>query len=259
MGLLSALAKNVWYLRNEDTIPKQIIQGQFPAEDLIEDTSNNYAVHNSLNRQRPILQFLNGNVDTVSFRATLLNTNAFIGDVEKDLETLKKWKTRDEKLGRPPILSFWVGDGKVKNTSCVISSLSGITYDKVTRLGALRRIVLTVNLMKYEPYSLESNLLGETRYHRAAKRDYYEMLTFYEYGSPIMGDIIRKRHPTKQNIQVGDVIKLPSKYTLRKEIIEPKSIVLQNVNTKKTSPQRTVYLETLESRNRNYVSHVIKE
>jgi hypothetical protein len=265
MGVLDFLSKDVWNLTNVDT--GDTIKGQFPPEDLKEETSNKYSTTTSLNRQNPIVQFLSGNVDTVSFVVTLFNTSGFTGktafdfggDIKNDLDRLKSWKQRDENLGRPPILSLSVGDDMVSMESCIITSLSGISYDKPTKLGALRRVKLTINLMKYEPFSLDSSTSGETRYHRAKLRDYYEILTYDEYGSPEMGDIIRKRHPKKTNIQPADVIKLPSKATLRREIIEPKSIALKNITNRKSSPQKELLLDILEERNRNYVSYVIQD
>jgi hypothetical protein len=266
MGLLDLLSKNVWYLSNEDSTPPSTIQGQFPPEELKEETGNKYSVQTSLNRQNPIVQFLSGEADTLSFVATMFNYSGFTGknifdfggDAKDDLDTLKSWKQRDENLGRPPILSFSVGDGMVGMATCIITSLGSITYDKPTKLGRFRRARLTVNLMRYEPFSLEASTSGETRYHRAALRDYYEMLTYREYGSAEMGDIIRKRHPTKPNIQPADIIKLPSKATLRREIIAPSSIVFQNATNRKSTPQRELMLAVLEERNRNYVSHIIQ-
>jgi len=265
MGLLDLLSKNVWYLSNEDVTPPSIIQGQFPPEELKEETSNKYSIQTSLNRQNPIIQFLSGEADTISFVATMFNHSGFtgktvfdfVGDVKDDLDTLKSWKQRDENLGRPPILSFSVGDGMVGMASCIITSLGNIAYDKPTKLGKFRRAKLTINLTRYEPFSLAASTSGETRYHRAALRDYYEMLTYREYGSAEMGDIIRKRHPTKLNIQPADIIKLPSKATLRREIIAPGSIIFQNITNKKSTPQRELMLMVLDRRNRNYVSHII--
>jgi len=264
MGLIDRLfGTRKWHLYNKDAGDE--IEGQFEPEDLTEGgIGSKYAEHSALNRKHPIVQFLSGESETVSFSAMLYARDSLIGSVgftaiKHDLDKLKNWARRDEKLGRPPILTFWVGDQHVSMDSCVLETLNGIAYGRPTALGTMRSVRMSISLLKYEPFSLEDESSGETRYHRAKTRDYYEMLTYREYGDPAMGDIIRKRHPTKPNIQTADIIKLPSKDALRKDKVKPTSIILETAFDKRASPQRARRLAMLESRDRSHVSHVILE
>lgn len=260
MGLFDMLfAFDVWYLENTDAIPPLRLQGQFVAINPTETISNRYAQHNALNRAKPIIQFLNGEADRVSFQVRLRARDALFSSVEDNLNMLKSWARRDDALKRPPILSFWIADGHLSLSKCVIESLSGITYGKPTSLGAIQDVTLTINLLEYDPYSLEEVGAFETRYHRAKIRDYYEMLAYREYRNPLLGDVIRKRHPDKQKIKVAEVIKLPSVEAIRKEVIEPKSIPFSTAYGKKETPQRTLRLQMFERTNRTHVSHVLKQ
>lgn len=255
MGLIDTLfGQRTFFLRNEDSGKE--LQGQFQAENVSKNVGANYSTSSALNMQTPIRQFINGEVDTVTFQATFFNRDEFFGGAEDDLELLESWVRRDSEKGRPPILSFSVGDGHLSMVSCVMEKLSQ-TLMPPTFTGRLHGVVCDITLTKYQGYSLEGPAPGETRYHRAKDRDYYEMLTWNEYGSAEMGDIIRKRHPDKPNLQIADIVKLPSVEAIRTERIEQKSNVLKTAYGKKDTPQRALRLSTFESRNRTYVSHII--
>lgn len=246
-----------WFLKNEDT--GQELQGQFEPEQLTENIAQKYAKHGALNRAHPIVQFLSGEAQTTTFRATLFGRDTLFTSAQDDLDLLKEWGQRDDTLERPPIMSFWVGDGHLEIASCVIESLGGIVYGRPTLFGGLKTVTLNIQLLKYVPFDLEGDAGGETRYHRARVRDYYEMLTYREYGSALIGDVIRKRHPSKPVIEVADIIKLPSASVLRKDRVETKSIPLRNSYSRKPSPQRSLRLWMFEQRDRSYTSHIVIE
>lgn len=257
MAVEDLFAVRTWFLKNEDS--GQELQGQFEPENLVDNVGVKYAKINALNRQNPIVQFISGDARTVTFVARLFARDSLFKDAKDSYDLLKKWAERDPNLERPPILSFWVGDGMMSMALCVIESLGGITFDRPTFGGAWRGATLPITLLKYEPFSLESVEGGETRYHRAKFQDYYEMLTYREYGDAMIGDVIRKRHPSKPNIQIGDIIKLPSVQTLRRERTSTKSIPLQTAYGRKETPQRRLRLEMFEKRDRDYVSHIVIE
>lgn len=268
MGIASVvsgiLGGVTWSLKNLDN--DDMIQGQFEAEDLVENVSTKYSKISSLNRQNPILQYIGGELDTVTFKARMWNqisgaTAAHLarfGAASDTLEKLKSWARRDDKTGRPPILQFSAaGDHPLAYDKCVIESLGGISYDPPTTLGKMRGVTVTITLLKYTDYTLEGYKGGETRYHHAKTGDYYELLTYREYGSAMMGDIIRKRHPGKLNIQTNDIIKLPSIEVLRNERVEPTSLMLKDAFGRISSPQRTLRLDMITRRNYVYYSHII--
>lgn len=246
----------VWFLKNVDT--DETLQGQFPAENVTENVGSQYATHSTLNRQHSILQFTRGEVTTLSFDSMFFQQSRD-EDITQPLRLLKSWSQRDNKLGRPPILNFWIGDGHAEFRQCVCKSVASIKYGEPTSLGAMRQVSFTVNLDEYTPFSLATKGNFETRYHNARQADYYEMLTVREYGDPMLGDVIRKRHPTKPNIQVGDIIKLPSIEAVRRSSIVPTSIPLADAFSRKDTATKRRFLEVLESRSQPFDSHVLQE
>jgi len=242
---------------NTDT--GQLLKGDFAPVSTTEEVKANYAQHTSLGMQKTILQFLHGEADKVSATIRLFNAHSLDYNAEKTLTLLKLWTKRDALLQRPPVCSFWVGDAHVEMTDCVIESLSGITYGQPSFFGGLRDVSLTMNLLKYEQYTIDEKGVYETRYHRMKQNDYFEAVCQREYNNPMLGDVIRHRHPTNVNPQIGDVVKLPSIEAIRKEVVEPKSIPLNGAYSKKETPQRARRIEMFDLRNVAYVSHVMTE
>lgn len=247
----------VWNLLNLDTF--EIIKGQFHAEELTENIGSVWRDTWALNRKHPITQFLHGETNTFSFRGRLF-ARSFLEstlEVKDQLNQLKEWAERAEAEARPPVLEFWIGDYHAWMASCVIDSLSDIRYERPTAAGSLRHATFTVNLRRYTPYSLEEAPPGDTRYHRARRRDYYELLAYREYKLPSLGDVVRKRHPSQPNLVTGDVVKMPSLEAIRTEKVAPSSISLQTAYQRKESPQRSLRLQMFDARDRVHVSHIL--
>lgn len=244
-----------WFLQNQTT--KQIIRGQFYPIDLTKEVRPNYAVHVALSRTKEIVQFLNQSADTLSFRVVMNNRDGFSQHVENDYQTLESWARPDPIYGnKPPILTFWVGQGW-ELMECIITSLSNIKYEEPFLNGRIRNISFVISLRKYEPFSLKGVGNYETRYHRAVVNDYYELIAQREYKNPMLGVIIRNRHPDKPYVQVGDVIKLPSVEAIRKERAQPTSIAFRTMLGKKITPQKELHRLMFDNRNITYLSHII--
>jgi hypothetical protein len=258
MGMLDQfLSAKKWFLHNEDT--NEIIVGQFAPEGLTQEVSSNWAQHTSLNRNTPILQYINGKSDTISFNSMFYSDN-FVNfyKVEEKIKKLKSWAKRNSDISRPPIVTFWLGDGHLEQTS-IIDSISGITYGEPTILGTIRFVKFTVNLLQYEEFDIEATETGETRYHRSRERDYYELVAYREYKDPNIGDVIRKRHPTKPNIVAGTIVKLPSSSAIKTEKVTQTSTSLKTAYGRSETPQKALRVDMFNRRNRSYVSHVIVE
>jgi hypothetical protein len=256
MSLFTKL--RTWFLTNTETF--QTIEGQFEATGVTESGwGGEYAEHFSLNAAKAITQFLHGQTNKITFQARLRSYSAIdFSDIEDTLNNLKVWSTKLAGAdGHPPILTFWIGDAHIQLPECVIESLGDIQYDQPTAFGGLRGCTFTITLREYVPFSLDESFFGETRYHRARRRDYYEALTLREYGDPMLGDVIRKRHPDKPNIQAGDVIKLPDKSTLRTAKVKQTSLALKTGFDKEDTAQKRLRKDMLDKRNRPFVSHVI--
>ncbi len=248
--------------------PTDRVEGQFHAEGLTEEVSSEYSEKFALNRQNPLTQFVHGNTETITFTGRLFAARAFVESVDDQLKKLKSWVRRDAVTGRPPLLSFSLGDGHVEMEKCVLQSLSGITYERPTAFGALRHVTFTVNLRKFTDFALPKFQLpgvgalgspfGDTRFHTARRGDYYESLTELEYGDALLGDLIRRRNPDKPNIQIGDVIALPSASTIQGQRVTQQSVALKTAFDRQPTPQRDLRVDIFKRRDRSLRSFVLQ-
>jgi hypothetical protein len=263
----------VWNLRNLDT--NETLQGQFEATAVSENIPVTWESHTALNRSRSIKQFVNRGDGTLSFGARFyqdsivgdpfLGGGPILGNPPKlgtskslgKLATLKKWCEPDPALRRPPILEFWVGDGHIQMT-CVITSLSDIVYGRPNYFGGFRDVTLTINLEEFTTFSLDDEGATDTRYARAKERDYYELLAFFEYGNPMLGDVIRKDHPKQQLLKEGDTVKLPSIEGVRDKEVTQQSIPLKGGFGRKATAQKALVQRVLDRHSQSYVSHVLQ-
>jgi hypothetical protein len=242
----------IWNLRNLDT--GQTLQGQFEAENVSRDVGANWGQFTSLNRQNPILQFLNGAAEKVSFDGRLFRNHALDTSPEVKLDLLVSWTKIDPSLRRPPVLQFWVGDGHVM-INCVIVSIQ-TSYQRPDFFGGLRDCTFSVSLLEFSTFSLDDAEEVDTRYARARERDYFELLAFEEYGNPMIGDVIRKAHPALQSLEPGDIVKLPSIEGVRTVQVTQTSIPLKTAFGRKDTAQRRLRLQFFDKRSGSYVSHL---
>lgn len=260
----------VWTLSNLDT--GEEITGQFGAEELTEDAgAAEIAAKHALNRDIPIQQWVHGNAREFTFTGRFWLTKqgliaAMMGEEKpkepvQRLDLLRTWIKRDTKLRRPPVLMFWVGDTSVYLHYCLIKSLSNIRYeDFETGSGKVKHVSFDIALVEYLPFDKsDAPSKGETRYHYVKQGEYYELMCQREYGDPMMGDVIRKRHPTLPLPVPGERIKLPSYRAIRTNSVEPTSVQLQNAFTRGTAPQRALRIAVFEARNVDYYSLVLDE
>jgi len=118
IGVASTLTPQfrTFFLKNLDT--GEELQGQWEAQEVSEQITSNWAEFTALNRQNPIVQFLNGGNDRLSFNARFYqdsilgdpilgtgNLQLGSGPLEK-LKKLKEFARIDPKVRRPPIFGF---------------------------------------------------------------------------------------------------------------------------------------------------------
>jgi hypothetical protein len=242
----------VWNLHNLDS--GEILQGQFEAENVGRDIETNWGQFTSLNRQNPILQFLNGSADKVSFDGRFFRNHALDSTPDQKLDLLIAWTRIVPWLRRPPILQFWVGDGHMM-MNCVVTNVK-LTYARPDFFGGMRDVAFSVSLLEFTPFSLDDAEQTDTRYARARDRDYFELLAFEEYGNPMIGDVIRKMHASLQSLEPGDVVKLPSIEGVRSKQVKQTSIPLQSGFGREDTPQRRLRLQFFQKRSNKYVSHL---
>lgn len=244
-----------WFLENLDG--GQTLQGQFSPTPTTENVSANWAQHTALNRGNAILQFVNGNNDTLSFQGRFFREVVADSNPKEKLDLLKSWARIDASVRRPPVVHFYVGDGHVQ-MNAVITGISNIVYGRPTALGSLRDVTFQVDLLRFEPFSLDDEGVTDTRYARAKDRDYHEMLAYQEYGNPLLGDYIRKLHPKQQTLTDGDIVKLPSIEGVRTQRVTQTSIPLKTGFGRRDTPQRSLRLYFFELRSASKVSHVFQ-
>jgi len=256
MGMLELfLSTKKWHIRNEES--GESIEGQFPAEALTLEVGSNWAQHTSLNRSTPVTQFLNGKADTISFQSIFHARDFTAASKTQDkLETLISWARRDSELGRPPIVTFWVGDGHLEQLS-FIDSISGIEYGEPGITGGIKQVKFTIKLRQYVEFNIGDTEATDTRYHRTREGEYYEMLTYRQYGNPLLGDVIRKRNPKTPTLTTGTVVKLPSIAGIRTEKVEPTSTPLKSVTKREDTPQKLLRASKFDSHSGSYTSHVL--
>lgn len=247
-----------WFLLNNDTF--EVVEGQFePIGGTTRQIENVWVEHSALSRANPVLQFVKGQSQKVSLQVQLFQQNAF-GDIEGDLAILEVWARADlTGLGRPAALTFWLGNSHLLVENCVIESLADITYRHPTFFGAMKDVTLTINLRSFVPFDIEATTATETRFHRARTGDYYESLAEREYKNPFLGDVIRKRHPTKPIVQINDIIKLPSIEAIRTTKVTQRSIALQTAYGKKETREKRLRLDMFDKRNRICFSAIVPE
>lgn len=243
----------VWQMRNLDS--GQVLQGQFEPENVTRDVGANWGQFTSLNRQNPILQFLNGAQQQVSFDGRFFRDHALDSSPEVKLDMLISWTKIDSSLRRPPIVQFWVGDGHLQ-MNCVITGITS-RYGRPDFFGSLRDVVFSVSLLEFTTYSIDDAEQTDTRYARARERDYFELLAFEEYGNPLIGDVIRKQHPRLQNLLPGDIVRLPSIEGVRTVQVTQTSIPLKTAFGRKDTPQRRLRLQFFDKRSGAYTSHLL--
>lgn len=283
MSLTGALLTN-WHMLNQDT--SEELEGDFEAQDVTRNVSSAYIEHFALSRQSPITQYLHGNVKTLSFTGRFFADPAilsitglpFAGPVpflpaaakapgnrfslrpSEKLAKLEAWTDVDPELLRPPIVQFTIGNGELSQTS-VIESISNIRYDRPLLTGEVRGVTFTVNLRHFVPFDMEtaSEPFPDTRYHHVTSGEYYELVAEREYGFPLLGDLVRKRHPRQAIVHEGNIVALPPVRAIQHTPITPQSIVLKNVTSDAESPQGQLKQVVLDRLNKTKFSTVIPD
>lgn len=111
-------------------VTAQIIQFQFSPKILTENVSTNYAEANSMGRDHPILHWVRGAQQTITFEAICHSPSPFFRNHEElkaFVERIKDGIGRQPALGRPVVWGFTWGD--MDFGPVVIESLGGIKYE----------------------------------------------------------------------------------------------------------------------------------
>ncbi len=232
------LEAKTWTLLNLDT--REVLKGQFPHEDLSREVGSHWEEINSATRENPIQQFITGELEKVDIQSQFFRRDVTDDTVHEKLRKLISWTKKDKNQGRPPILQFAVGDGTAINMQVILKTLSRVTYSTPDFMGQIRQVAFTMTFWNYVTSNLADELQTDTRYHRTARGQYYELIARIEYGNPLLGDIIRKQPEQvgKPLLSPGDVVKLPAIEGVRSNRITQTSVILKGSYGRKETPQR---------------------
>ena len=187
----------LWVLMDLDH--KVDVVGQFVPEDVSRGVSAELAVEGSVGRDHPIVMWIRGEAEEVTFRARLWATDAEDFSVEDRLVALENLVRRSTELERPPICAFAWGISATLTMDCLVKSVGGVSYDEVRPDGSLRGVSLTITLIRYEEVSWEATDPSvpehHTRIRRARRGDTYESIALDEYGDAQLGAILRQLNP----------------------------------------------------------------
>lgn len=193
-----------WSLQNLDTLATPVFGDFFPESMIITPGAPKYSKTSSLNREKPVIQYSGGDLDTITFNALLI-TRHFLDKLEERYVSLIELSQRDPDLKRPPICLFEAG---VIFFECVVLSVGGIKISEVRNDGSLRSVEFTITLQEFVPFdilSLEQTsptaLEPSTLFRTAKQGDTYESMAQKEYGSALKGVQIRETNP-----ELGDII-----------------------------------------------------
>lgn len=222
-----------------ETIRFQFVPGGYQ-----ETAGANWSSSTGLGRQNPILQFANGEQNTISWEVRL-----WAGDQSRDvsfqINALKLAVTRDPKLKRPPRYNLvW---GSIVDEVVVVQSLGTIRYDDPRPDGTVRGASLVINLLVYRTVDISlasedaRSLLQDTFFSVAKAGEQWEDVALREYGDPDLGDLLRRRHPAMlfPGQKPGTIVKLPKLANLAVDTLEPNSPPLRRTTAGLRLRQRT--------------------
>lgn len=237
------LSLKTWTLENAKT--KERIQGQFPAEELTRTVGGNWAEIQALNRQHAFLQFLNGKTDTLQVSSRFYRKDLFDDSPVTKVEKLIKWTRILPSERRPPLLTFYLGDGLGLQMDVILAEVADIKYGMPNSLGGIRQVTFMMNFLHWSKEALNQTDIEvtDTRYARVKDGDYYELLAQQEYGDPMVGVVLRQRHPTKAILKTGDNIPLPALEGVRGITPIQQSIALKGAFGRRDTPQKRLRIQ----------------
>jgi len=214
-----------WRIKNLDTL--EVIQPQLPMpEDGINVNFGGTLVDQArFGEQDPITHWVHGVTQNITFTAILFTRHADeAADVEDLFDQFVELTQKDPDLGRPPICQFSYGSFFSETVLIERADSNIVSVDKD---GFAREIRISLSLRKYVPFSQQqidpTKPAKESFYLIATEAERsYEALARRFYGDPLLGDVIRRRHPAEPFApRVGDKVKIPPKAIALKESLEP--------------------------------------
>lgn len=271
MGILFSPAK--WTLVSADA-KSPTLEGQFEAQNLVENISGAWAQHATLGLTQPILQFLGGELETITldvkvfarfdpiFKSlkgplSLADEDFDVGDL---VEVIRNLPRANPDLGRPEVWIFAIGEQFTQRV--IVKSVGGIRYDRFRPMkplgaggGEIRGVLCSFELWRYEPYSV-STLTGaaESLVTPTKEGETYEHVAGRVHGDPLLGESLRRRNPDRRTLVAGDLVHVPEARILRRESLPltPQSLFLRTGEA-----QRALLVDAIDIHGGTTPSHVV--
>jgi phage protein U len=252
--------KKGWKLKNLDFPMQTPFEGDFPITDMAENVGSVISEITTVGKQTPLLQWVHGDSETITFTAVFYATTSF-KNVTQKVNVLKQMARKEPKLGRTP--HFLFTSGTEISHKC---SIKGVRH-KYTELrsdGTIRGFYADVTLQKLEadqdtgfaPTSLASKIkfaagivAGAAGLYATArklkwipggslhsiertvdvvKNMSFESIARREYGNALLGDVLRRTQPEIADLKVGDKVELVDSKEIRQIAVTPQAIALKD-------------------------------
>jgi hypothetical protein len=217
----SGLNLKLWTLSDLDRGVDVV--GQFTPQGLRKTVSGGLAQGGSVGRDFPIVQWVRGELEVVTFSARLWAKDSTDLTVSQRLTQLENLVRRASDLRRPPICSFSLGSLATVAIDCLVKSIGGVSYDDVRPDGTLRGATLDVTLWRYEEVTLRATdpsvPASMTRIRRSKKGDTYESIALQEYADPELGVLLRQLNPRIAGMPLADLNPLDPVHVFPEEFL----------------------------------------
>lgn len=248
-----------WTLISQDDGTE--IDGDFPGQNVVENVGGSWATQSTLGLDQPILQFMGGELETITLDVKvwakhrgILGTGLLADDIEDRVNTIRNLARKDQDLGRPHVWLFSIGKQFLQRV--VVQKVGGIAYDRFRDDGSLRGALFSLELARYEPYSISGLAEAESLVTPVKYGDTYELIAKRVHGDPLLGEALRRRNPDKRIPEVGDLIHVPSRRILRAEVypLTPQSLFLKDGDA-----QRANLVAAFTDRGGAALSHILTQ
>lgn len=231
-----------WHLlleENADTVDLSVgdrIYGQFTPQEFTYDLGASVSDAGGYSREHPLVQWVGGAVETISFQARLFSEHKDDQTATNKFETLKNLKRSLPPNNRPPITRFFWGNAIPGGVQCFVQSLGGVKFDEIRPDGSIRGVSLSITLKRFTPFRVVrvvSSPVEQTPTHTVKDGQTYEMIAQLKWGDPLLGVVLRRmnpRFPMEQwapkgiaDLSSGEIIKIFEKREVTKSRIKPTS------------------------------------
>lgn len=208
---------------------------QYPIDNVSMPTGGIIAEQQRFGFQDAIVNWTGGRARIFNFATVLFASDEDEGTlVQELLRELEGLAQKDDELGRPPICTFTFGSSI--SEVCLVETVDPLIVSTL-RNGQPREVRCNITLRKYVPFSQQQ--IDPTRPVKesflliaSAAEQSYEAIAGRYYGDPLLGDRLRKRHPTHPFAPaVGMVVKVPARAIVLQEVVRPACHILSQTDS----------------------------